>query len=215
MRLDVGPEQMTRSFDACFEIERASAFRPSKRRRDQIETFNCETGGGTALTRRKPDFRMSTALGHAEECDLRPVRRPLWIGVIPVLAGSNLPGDARCDIRDPDMRSLVIEPAGVIELVAPMFIVADVTWRLRHVARTTLADTRDLAAIRRPHETGNSILQIRHTPRFAPAKRQYPHLGPGRFSRRFSWDWPCRQKRDCLSVRSPARAVRRLHGGRQ
>src|SRR5215831_11666790 len=52
----VDPMDLTRPFEARFEVQRAPAFRPTKPARNQIESINGEMRCRTASTGRDPDL---------------------------------------------------------------------------------------------------------------------------------------------------------------
>ena len=144
-----------------------------------------------------------------DEGDLPAVGRPLWIGVVPVVARRQLRRAARLDVDHPQVRALVIEPAGVVELVVRVQVVAHIARRLCRVARTAAADRDQLRAVGRPLKAGDAVQEVRHAVRLASRQRQQPHLGARIVvaGRR-----PRRQKRDRPAVGTPARAVRGSHG---
>src|SRR5881628_3331803 len=73
---EIGAEEVSRSFKACFEKQRASIFRPPECCRNQVETVDGKTRSGTTLTRYQPNLRVSAPLRRADERDGFSVRRP-------------------------------------------------------------------------------------------------------------------------------------------
>src|SRR5215831_2442152 len=59
--------------------------------------------------------------------DALAVGRPLRIAVVPVVALRDLFRFARLDINNPKMCAAIVEPAGVVEFVRGVFVMADVT----------------------------------------------------------------------------------------
>src|SRR5580698_8812351 len=60
------------------------------------------------------------------EGDALAIGRPLRVAVVPVLAVGNLLGVAALDVDHPEMTPLIVEPAGVVEIVGNVLVVAHV-----------------------------------------------------------------------------------------
>src|SRR2546427_1339089 len=73
---EIGAEQVSRSFQACFEIQRVPVFRPTGCCGNQVETVDGQTRSGATLSGRQPDLRVSASLRRAEKGDGFSVRRP-------------------------------------------------------------------------------------------------------------------------------------------
>src|SRR5713226_2996554 len=101
------------------------------------------------------------------------------------------------------MRALVIEPAGIVEFVVGVLIVADVARGLRRVARTAAAHTHQARAIRRPHKAADAVLETGHTPRLTAGQRKEPHLTARDITGGLTWGRARREKRDGLSIGAP------------
>ena len=109
--------------------------------------------------------RLACAVGH--ERNLLPVGRPLRIAVVPIVARRDLRRLARRCVDDPEVRARVVEPAGVVEFVIEVLVVADVARRLGGVARPEPADRDETRAVRRPREARDAARETRQLSRFA------------------------------------------------
>ena len=110
-----------------------------------------------------------------DESDLHPIRRPLRIIVVPVIARGDHAGLAGLYTRDPDVTAAIIEPAGVVELVGKGFVmphiaVVFVTGAI--VARPGAAHTGEPRPIGRPLKAVDAVLEISDAARFAAVHRQ-------------------------------------------
>ncbi len=135
----------------------------------------------------RPDIGIAAAVvlvssSIRDERDARAVRRPLRIGVVPVVAVRDLMRAAGGEVHDPDVRSLVVVPAGVVELVRQVRVVANVAQRGRRplVARTGAAQARGAVSRRRRHAVGDAVHDARHLARRPAGERQNPQLRPVR-----------------------------------
>src|SRR5471030_256154 len=93
----------------------------------------------------------------------RGIGRPLRIGIVPIVARRDLPARAGHGIDHPEMAALVVEPAGVVELVGDVRIMAHVALsrRGRHViAGAGPAQHRQTFAVGRPLKRSRPVLQM-------------------------------------------------------
>jgi hypothetical protein len=105
-----------------------------------------------------------------DEGEAGAVGGPLGISVVPVFAGGDLPGDSIGSADNPEMASFVIEPAGVIELVGDVLLVADIAFLVGGSDGVTgpgLANGDEAVALGGPLIGGNAILHAGDRESFA------------------------------------------------
>src|SRR5580700_2617570 len=106
------------------------------------------------------------------------------------------------------MAALVVEPAGVVELVGDVRIVPDVALARRRghvVAGTGAADGDEALAVGRPLERAGAALQMRQRLRFAAFHAENTDLRPWRFGGLIRSRCAGRKKCELRPVRTPAR----------
>ena len=92
-------------------------------------------GQGASLGRDRPDIGVARIFIRlagtvAYEGEGGAIGRPLRVSVVPFLAIGELLRSACFGIYDEEVRALIVEPAGIVKLVANIGVVADVAWRL-------------------------------------------------------------------------------------
>ncbi len=125
------------------------------------------------------------------ERDAGAVGRPLRIEIVPIVAAGELLIFAGGGVDEPEVAAPVVEPAGVVELVGDVLVVADVAFARvgRDVVAGAGAGKRDEAgAVGRPLEGGHAIFQMAHHLSFAAGHREGDRFAGAR--RRFQRGLP-------------------------
>src|SRR5271166_5036831 len=110
-----------------------------------------------------------------DEGDARGVGRPLRIEVVPIVAAGELLVLAGCGVDDPDVAALVVVPAGVVELVGEVLVVADVglpVSRCDLVRWAGAREDREALAVGRPLVGRHAVLQVADYLGFAAGHRE-------------------------------------------
>ena len=105
--------------------------------------------------------------------DARAIGRPLWVGIVPILTVGDSLSVAAGHVDDPEMASLVVEPAGVVELVIDMRVMADVALAVRWcdvVHRARGADENDARTLGRPLVGLNAVELLDGEPILEPSR---------------------------------------------
>src|SRR5580700_3739512 len=105
------------------------------------------------------------------------------------------------------MAALVVEPAGVVELVGDVRIVPDVAFARRRghvVAGTGAADGDEALAVGRPLERAGAVLQMRQRLGFAAFHAENADLRPRRFTGWILRRGAGRKKCELRPIRAPA-----------
>ena len=131
-----------------------------------VESMIGDFGQCSTRRRNHPDVRvlavvvgLSSPIGN--KGDARAVRRPLRIGVVPILAIGDLLGLTTLNIHNPQMPALVVKPSGVIELVLDMRVVPHIALAVRRcdpIGGARSADGNDTASVGRPLITLHAVL---------------------------------------------------------
>src|SRR5215471_8463713 len=126
------------------------------------------------------------------------IRRPLRVRVVPVLTRGYLLFSACIDVDDPQVAAAIVEPAGVVEFVRQVRVVANVAAIPRFgvvVAWSGPAQADEPGPIRGPLEAAGTIFEIGYLPSFSAVHRQSIDLvlRLARYSRA-GWNRCCRRE---------------------
>ena len=118
------------------------------------------------------------------KCNVCAIRRPLRIGIVPVVTRRDLLILARSRIHYPQMAALVVVPTRVIELIQDVPVMADiapvgVAWDL--IAGTNAADGDEALPVRRPLKHRNAVFQMARHLRFSAIHIEDADLWAGGF----------------------------------
>ena len=125
---------------------------------------------------------LAGAIGYKRNA--RGIGRPLGIGVVPIVAGSYLAIFSGSCVDYPQMAAFVVEPAGVIELVIDVPVVADIAFAGvtfisiggDFIAWARAAHCDESFAIRRPLKRAHAVFQMAGYLRFAAIHIQDANL---------------------------------------
>ena len=142
-----------------------------------------------------------------DEGDACGIGRPLRVAIVPVVAGGELLVDAGAGIGDPEVRPFIVEPAGVVEFVRDVSVVANVALAIFDVVAGSAAAHEDESfAVGRPLEGADPVLEVRQDLRFAAIGSEDADLRVGWFSFR-GLSAAARKKRESRSIGTPTRRI--------